>query len=208
MSVLWGITPALAGKSDFLVVWVVQPKDHPRVGGEKFWALLSRLPCVGSPPRWRGKDPMMTHYKVSTGITPALAGKSEGCRWPLPCDGDHPRVGGEKAERSRRLQLLQESPPRWRGKAAPLYVVVLNLGITPALAGKRGWIAASGNAGVDHPRVGGEKPNRILWDSFKRGSPPRWRGKASTALWYAVLLRITPALAGKSGARAHSGPCP
>ena len=34
------------------------------------------------------------------------------------------------------------------------------------------------------------------------GSPPHVRGKAFTPRWYAVLLRITPACAGKSTAAA------
>ena len=31
-----GITPAYAGKSDFFVFRRIEPKDHPRVCGEKF----------------------------------------------------------------------------------------------------------------------------------------------------------------------------
>ena len=51
---------------------------------------------------------------------------------------------------------------------------------------------------MDHPRVGGEKPNRILWDNFKRGSPPRGRGKVVRHRCILFDVGITPAWAGKS----------
>ena len=30
----------------------------------------------------------------------------------------------------------------------------------------------------NHPRICGEKPNRLLWEHWKEGSPPHMRGKA------------------------------
>ena len=38
------ITPAYAGKSDVFVVWRVEPKDHPRVCGEKTKKIPSHRP--------------------------------------------------------------------------------------------------------------------------------------------------------------------
>ena len=50
-----GITPACAGKSNLFVFRRIEPKDHPRVCGEK--VDLARMPASkpGSPPRMRGK---------------------------------------------------------------------------------------------------------------------------------------------------------
>ena len=45
--------------------------------------------------------------------------------------------------------------------------------------------------------MGGEKPNRILWDNFKRGSPPHGRGKGSLIGRFGSRIGITPAWAGK-----------
>ena len=50
-----GITPACAGKSNLFVFRRIEPKDHPRVCGEK--VDLASMPASkpGSPPRMRGK---------------------------------------------------------------------------------------------------------------------------------------------------------
>ena len=45
--------------------------------------------------------------------------------------------------------------------------------------------------------MGGEKPNRIIWDNFKRGSPPHGRGKVIKNVLEKLDQRITPAWAGK-----------
>ena len=70
------ITPACAGKSDFLDIACVCHRDHPRVCGEKQENVSVDL--------------------IKIGITPACAGKSS-----VSCEynsfyRDHPRVCGEK----------------------------------------------------------------------------------------------------------------
>ena len=50
------ITPACAGKSNLFVFRRIEPKDHPRVCGEKLYTPCVIAPNVGSPPRMRGKD--------------------------------------------------------------------------------------------------------------------------------------------------------
>ena len=51
-----GITPAWAGKRRVEEQDLTQPRDHPRVGGEKWWKLPITWAGAGSPPRGRGKD--------------------------------------------------------------------------------------------------------------------------------------------------------
>ena len=43
----------------------------------------------------------------------------------------------------------------------------------------------------------GEKPDRILWEHWKEGSPPRMRGKEKERAEFYEAIRITPAYAGK-----------
>ena len=50
-----GITPAYAGKSQNIVVFVLFCRDHPRVCGEKQRTLAVQDEPQGSPPRMRGK---------------------------------------------------------------------------------------------------------------------------------------------------------
>ena len=71
------------------------------------------------------------------------------------------------------------SPPRMRGKVVVHGCVVLDVGITPAYAGKSPPAKRKNPAIWDHPRVCGEKiPSSLNWPMFL-GSPPRVRGKAT-----------------------------
>ena len=91
-----GITPAYAGKSNFLfcLAWIL--RDHPRVCGEKGGALALSALCLGSPPRMRGKACLL-----AAGLHNLV---------------DHPRVCGEKRRVWRTNSKATGSPPRMRGK--------------------------------------------------------------------------------------------
>ena len=134
---IYGITPACAGKS----VSRGTPRkchwDHPRVCGEKDGETFDITPAQGSPPRVRGKGQRCVLLAPITGITPACAGK----RWIqssrcIECR-DHPRVCGEKCKNRMILFRVVGSPPRVRGKVHLFSMVFVELGITPACAGKR-----------------------------------------------------------------------
>ena len=74
---------------------------------------------------------------VSSGITPAYAGKSSK---PIPKEAE--RIG---------------SPPPMRGKAAFVAFNIVTIRITPAYAGKSCENSSRGVAAWDHPRLCGEK---------------------------------------------------
>ena len=69
------ITPAWAGKSIATVTASCVAKDHPRVGGEKRSPMPDSPMMRGSPPRGRGKAPVVSVGNYIAGITPAWAGK-------------------------------------------------------------------------------------------------------------------------------------
>ena len=71
-------------------------------------------------------------------------------------------------------------------------------GITPACAGKRPGFPGFLLSYRDHPRVCGEKHRKEGAQNDAQGSPPRVRGKVCAGSWLLLLLRITPACAGKS----------
>ena len=111
-----GITPAYAGKSNFL-------------------RLCQRL-HLGSPPRMRGKG-VLDFYSIGFGgITPAYAGKSVLDEHPLLAVWDHPRVCGEKVDAGKTTIYQRGSPPRMRGKVNVIELNEGRKGITPAYAGK------------------------------------------------------------------------
>ena len=131
-----GITPAYAGKSQWTKTLDGSLRDHPRVCGEKFNFFAKENPPQGSPPRVRGKARATASRAAPCGITPAYAGKRVS-RSPAKTGAwNHPRVCGEKAFGCRRCTFPQGSPPRMRGKVAPMRPRIAPPGITPACAGK------------------------------------------------------------------------
>ena len=156
-SLVPGITPAWAGKSLFCFTAAVPIQDHPRMGGEKLLTCERIDFRLGSPPRGRGKGFGGLHMSVFSRITPAWAGKSMTAPGRSSRTGDHPRVGGEKAENLLPEICLPGSPPRGRGKGDFHIVTHTKVGITPAWAGKSGGPASLSPAPWDHPRMGGEK---------------------------------------------------
>ena len=98
--------------------------------------------------------------------------------------------------------------PRWagnrlsvsaglRGKVAFNSAGLVAGRITPACAGKRRHHSLLEKTDQDHPRVCGEKYSTSGIHALSEGSPPRVRGKVGRVLAHSVILRITPACAGK-----------
>ena len=91
-----GITPAYAGKRQYIRHLLGIHKDHPRIRGEKGHSRTTARLARGSPPHTRGKVTQENSAQKVLGITPAYAGKSQ----PRPVDRartlDHPRIRGEK----------------------------------------------------------------------------------------------------------------
>ena len=152
-----GITPAYAGKSDFLhgagkLFW-----DHPRLCGEKLWRFWRRDVLQGSPPPMRGKEEFAKAEGIRIRITPAYAGKRQSF---VPCfrsRQDHPRLCGEKLCKLYKKYRMQGSPPPMRGKVELCVRGFDRLGITPAYAGKSVFGLCVEESCRDHPRLCGEK---------------------------------------------------
>ena len=141
-----------------------------------------------------------------SGITPppAYAGKSKIRRKGRWQHRDHPRVCGEKTQIGQVVHPDWGSPPRMRGKEVGVSGDGLQLGITPAYAGKSPTAKQRGILRRDHPRVCGEKRSCPVRGHHRMGSPPRMRGKAEGKAEIARTLRITPAYAGKRLKRSRS----
>ena len=156
-NVLFGITPAYAGKSRMgcpqdRPVW-----DHPRICGEKHTPARTTAAQGGSPPHMRGKGGFTALNRITDGITPAYAGKRNLKPSSAKICGDHPRICGEKEPDTFTGKDLWGSPPHMRGKDAEFFQPRLSGGITPAYAGKRSALWAAPLLHWDHPRICGEK---------------------------------------------------
>ena len=172
-----GITPAYAGKRRQTGNQNHDAEDHPRVCGEKCFAISAALSEMGSPPRMRGKVCIPLWCSVTAGITPAYAGKRDKPLVIVSTITDHPRVCGEKALSTFSSLKNSGSPPRMRGKVQNQEALSAGNGITPAYAGKRKSCVVQKINAWDHPRVCGEKMPCSPWGMILVGSPPRMRGK-------------------------------
>ena len=90
------------------------------------------------------------------------------------------------------------SPPHMRGKVSKERRFNHNTGITPAHAGKRGWMSWKRSCSRDHPRTCGEKATDGHVLRLVLGSPPHMRGKVQSKSIMKKRPGITPAHAGKS----------
>ena len=66
-----------------------------------------------------------------------------------------------------------------RGKEVGVSGDGLQLGITPAYAGKSSPGLSDMHANGDHPRMCGEKARTLIVEDEPQGSPPHVRGKAA-----------------------------
>ena len=89
------------------------------------------------------------------------------------------------------------SPPRMRGKVIGGFGVLVQIGITPACAGKSALCVNGGARSRDHPRMCGEKTAREFITYLIQGSPPRMRGRVKVTVCQRFRAGITPAYAGK-----------
>ena len=146
----------------------------------------------------RGKEGEKVLVIDQERITPAYAGK----RLP-PLDAaslsrDHPRICGEKKIRLVASGECSGSPPHMRGKVSALESGASSHRITPAYAGKSERMWSRKGRYEDHPRICGEKYDRLISPLAIWGSPPHMRGKVKITGEQTGLRGITPAYAGKS----------
>ena len=94
-----------------------------------------------------------------------------------------------------------------RGKGLCLHPQPVEVGITPAYAGKSLTIPKLTTRSWDYPRVCGEKAAFTFDFPKEMGLPPRMRGKAVSNSRLKHPDRITPACAGKSGWRSCCPGC-
>ena len=192
------ITPAYAGKSRRKGICRRKAWDHPRLCGEKNIFRQNEFGIIGSPPPMRGKAWQADSRNIGDRITPAYAGKSFLHPRRRRMRKDHPRLCGEKPTQSLKVPSSSGSPPPMRGKASGQSQRSALPGITPAYAGKSPPFRHSPPHRGDHPRLCGEKHNRMEKFLIQTGSPPPMRGKVLQCGICGRKVGITPAYAGKS----------
>ena len=146
----------------------------------------------------RGKHNCKCGGRCCSRITPADAGKTEVAQTMLEGWKDHPRGCGENRTIINFIKVQHGSPPRMRGKLPFSEYISYIVRITPADAGKTADYNIAGVKTQDHPRGCGENVVAVLIPSSISGSPPRMRGKLRKKTPIIIIIRITPADAGKT----------
>ena len=131
-------------------------------------------------------------------ITPAHAGKTTETRVLQISKKDHPRACGENYIIYGCVCYTEGSPPRMRGKQQVPIGQLPVARITPAHAGKTNRNSERRFKDRDHPRACGENVDTVKHIGYNVGSPPRMRGKRVGKINVLLIVRITPAHAGKT----------
>ena len=160
--------------------------DHPRMRGEDPRLAAVALIFFGSPPHARGRLGFHCTQTISSGITPACAGKTKNLPTPGGLLSDHPRMRGEDCCSQSNCPPAPGSPPHARGR--------------------RTFNVAAAWSGSDHPRMRGEDGPRGYDQSKAPGSPPHARGRPMCCGPGADVFGITPACAGKTWRRSWGSP--
>ena len=141
---------------------------------------------------------MTCEIHLTSGITPACAGKTLLIKARTMAFWDHPRVCGKNSGTILFISSNQGSPPRVREKLQQFGLHIPSNRITPACAGKTFSAAIKPICPKDHPRVCGKNMADGTVTIKALGSPPRVREKLVCCNIVLTNRRITPACAGKT----------
>ena len=133
---VFGLIPALAGKTQAYSGTSNDDPAHPRAGGENKIASSYSTRASGSSPRWRGKRREGLSPDRIVRLIPALAGKTRLWAFRPKRREAHPRAGGENSRAVASASRAPGSSPRWRGKPWIVVKGTVREGLIPALAGK------------------------------------------------------------------------
>ena len=135
---------------------------------------------------------------MRTRITPACAGRTFFRNIEHRIPGDHPRVCGKNTAIRRLCKGGGGSPPRVREEHIAALPPRRFQGITPACAGRTLTQCGACGRSQDHPRVCGKNDLSLGLIDKSIGSPPRVREELPPSCLLPLVLRITPACAGRT----------
>ncbi len=175
---------------------------HPRASGEHVAQrrLLGWL--FGSSPRERGALGEVRRGWRDGRLIPARAGSTIPFDLRAGASTAHPRASGEHIAPGCQQVLPCGSSPRERGarteparRHRPVRLIPARAGSTPKILGVIGGSPA-------HPRASGEHADSVQRHGRDTGSSPRERGALDRALPREPHVRLIPARAGSTAARA------
>ena len=173
----FGLIPAHAGKTLYLIAGLIDLVAHPRSRGENAMPSGSALSAQGSSPLTRGKPVGEQEVLVLRGLIPAHAGKTPTLPTPTLAPRAHPRSRGENVRPFALTVPMVGSSPLTRGKRIGMTATIKGRGLIPAHAGKTIEAQAEPRAHQAHPRSRGENIPVSSCGTRSQGSSPLTRGK-------------------------------
>ena len=162
--------------------------------------------CHGSSPRVRGTLEAIFPEDAAPRFIPACAGNAVTSVRTTTVPAVHPRVCGERMERSPEFSHDFGSSPRVRGTPSIYERHPQGPRFIPACAGNACGAVISPRVLSVHPRVCGERRSPMLTFMTTPGSSPRVRGTRGPQPHRAGGHRFIPACAGNASAPSTS-PC-
>ena len=130
------ITPAYAGKTVYLSFLNKLREDHPRIRGKDGLKISQSARNRGSPPHTRERLKAFAMLMAAARITPAYAGKTLiQLEYEIGIQ-DHPRIRGKDCNPLPFSGCSMGSPPHTRERRKKETARTMQVGITPAYAGK------------------------------------------------------------------------
>ena len=190
--------PACAGNAPIARTSNILPPVHPRVCGERVSVEEADQFVAGSSPRVRGTRRRSARRTARQRFIPACAGNAAGPRWWWRYSAVHPRVCGERINRTAAGVSRSGSSPRVRGTRLGSGYRDGAVRFIPACAGNATGKAHTLAAEAVHPRVCGERQSGHFWWRPGGGSSPRVRGTPPRRRRAGWPARFIPACAGNA----------
>ena len=201
--IVHGIIPADAGSTPSRGRNASPTQDHPRGCGEHEDRLTNNNLRTGSSPRMRGARGTDLWCLPRGRIIPADAGSTVDATIDTRGYEDHPRGCGEHLTPYQCNGLSSGSSPRMRGAQFRYMFKVEVVRIIPADAGSTHGEEQAMTSLKDHPRGCGEHATIRCQAGGMSGSSPRMRGALRNHTLAVSPVRIIPADAGSTCARAR-----
>ena len=193
------LIPAHAGKTERPTSHSMCRAAHPRSRGEnRDWQDVQNG-LNGSSPLTRGKHALSPITARFPRLIPAHAGKTGAGVGYLWASAAHPRSRGENWETLILDEASGGSSPLTRGKRALDHFRERVERLIPAHAGKTASASQPSSSCAAHPRSRGENDRAVGHADRGEGSSPLTRGKLPPGQDQAVVDRLIPAHAGKTG---------
>ena len=190
--------PAYAGNAASAQIPVTDVAVHPRIRGERTWAMYAFRALAGSSPHTRGTHVGHRLLRCHQRFIPAYAGNASTETISSRVATVHPRIRGERWHTSHWGFGAAGSSPHTRGTRCRRPCARGQYRFIPAYAGNAQPRRPTRPPVPVHPRIRGERSRAVRSLLTRPGSSPHTRGTPHLHVGRFVARRFIPAYAGNA----------